>query len=172
MEESAPDWKRVANIETQDGELVIREYKPSDFDRLYEIDHQAFTEEIAYSHLELQYYVSSPHCLTLVAEDQGEIVGFVTGWSEQRELGHIISIDVLPHRQRQRIGSRLLQEIEGWLWQRGAEAIYLETPVDDTGAQGFYDRHGYFVLDRIEGYYSDTLDALVMMKTAKASISI
>jgi ribosomal protein S18 acetylase RimI-like enzyme len=149
--------------------VVIREYKPSDFDRLYEIDHQAFTEEIAYSHLELQYYLRSRKCRTLVAEDEGEIVGFVIGCSEPRKLGHIITIDVTPHRQRQHIGSRLLADIEAWLWQKGAEAIYLETPVDDAGARGFYDRHGYFVLERIEKYYYDTLDAFVMMKVAKRS---
>ena len=150
--------------------MVIREYKTSDFDRLYAIDHEAFTEEIAYSHLELQYYLRSRRCHTLVAEDEGEIVGFVIGCSEPRKLGHIITIDVTPHRQRQQIGSRLLAEIEAWLWQKGAEAIYLETPVDDAGARGFYDRHGYFVLEQIEKYYYDTLDALVMMKAAKRSV--
>jgi ribosomal protein S18 acetylase RimI-like enzyme len=151
---------------------MIREYKTSDFDRLYEIDHEAFSEEIAYSHLELQYYLRSRRCRTLVAEDGGEIVGFVIGCSEPKKLGHIITIDVTPHRQRQHIGSRLLADIESWLWQKGAEAIYLETPVDDAGARGFYDRHGYFVLEQIEKYYYDTLDALVMMKAAKRSVHL
>jgi len=61
----------------------------------------------------------------------------------------------------------LLAEIETWLWQQGAQAIYLETPVDDEGARGFYDKHGYFVFERFEKYYSKALDAFVMMKTAK-----
>ena len=147
--------------------LEIRDYKPADFDRLYEIDHAAFTEDIAYSHLELQFYLRSPKCRTLIAEADGEIIGFVIGCTDPRKMGHIITIDVMPDRQRQQIGSQLLAEIESWLWQRGAEVIYLETPVDDAGAQGFYDRHGYFVLERIEGYYNDSLDAFVMMKTAK-----
>ncbi len=147
--------------------LEIRDYKPADFDRLYEIDHAAFTADIAYSHLELQFYLRSPKCRTLIAETDGEIVGFVIGCTDPRQMGHIITIDVMPDRQRQQIGSQMLSEIESWLWQRGAEVIYLETPVDDAGAQGFYDRHGYFVLERIEGYYNDSLDAFVMMKTAK-----
>ena len=147
--------------------LEIRDYKPADFERLYEIDHAAFTEEIAYSHLELQFYLRSTKCRTLIAEADGEITGFVIGCNDPRQMGHIITIDVMPDRQRQQIGSRLLSDIENWLWQRGAKAIYLETPVDDAGAQGFYDKHGYFVLERIEGYYNDSLDAFVMMKTAK-----
>ena len=152
--------------------LNIRPYTPADFDRLYEIDHAAFSEDIAYSHLELHYYLHSRKCRTLVAEDAGEVIGFVTGCREPRRLGHIITIDVAPHRQRQRIGSRLLAEIEAWLWEQGVKAIYLETPVDDAGARGFYDRHGYFILERIEGYYNGSLDAFLMMKTDKRSNQI
>ena len=147
--------------------VAIREYKASDFEPLYKIDHAAFSKDIAYSRLELQLYLRSPKCRTLVSEVAGEIVGFVIGCTEPRKLGHIITIDVIPHRQRQNIGSNLLGEIERWLWGTGVEAIYLETPVDDAGARGFYDKHGYFVFDRFEGYYNNTLDALVMMKTAK-----
>ena len=151
--------------------MEIRDYKNADFKRLYEIDHAAFPKGIAYSHLELQFYIRSRKSRTLIAEADDEIVGFVIGTSEPRRLGHIITIDVIPHRQRQRIGSRLLDEIERWLWDEGTEAIYLETPVDDTGAQAFYEKHGYFVLDRIEAYYKDSIDALVMMKTSKRSSS-
>ena len=147
--------------------MEIRGYKNADFKRLYEIDHAAFPKGIAYSHLELQFYIRSRKSRTLIAEADEEIVGFVIGCSEPRRLGHIITIDVIPHKQRQRIGSRLLNEIERWLWDQGTEAIYLETPVDDTGAQAFYEKHGYFVLERIEAYYNDSLDALVMMKTSK-----
>ena len=104
-----------------------------------------------------------------VAEEDGEIVGFVIGCTEPRKLGHIITIDVTPHRQRQQLGSRLLGEIETWLWERGARAIYLETPVDDSGARGFYEKHGYFVFEQIEEYYNDEIDAFVMMKTERRS---
>ena len=145
----------------------IREYRPADFEQLYRIDQAAFSNDIAYSRLELALYLRSRKCRTLVSEEGGKIIGFVVGCTEPRKLGHIITIDVIPHRQRQHIGSNLLAEIEQWLWRQGAEAIYLETPVDDEGAKGFYDKHGYFVFDRFEGYYNNSLDAFVMMKTAK-----
>ena len=147
--------------------IKIREYKAADFEKLFEIDQAAFDPGIAYSHLELQFYLRNRTSRTLIAEDGAEVIGFVIGKSEAGRLGHIITIDVVPHRQRQAVGSRLLSEIEAWLWGRGAEAIYLETPVDDKGAQGFYEKHGYFILERIENYYNDSLDAFVMMKTAK-----
>jgi ribosomal protein S18 acetylase RimI-like enzyme len=147
--------------------VEIRDYIQDDFERLYQIDHAAFSAEIAYSRFELQFYLRSKRCRTLVAELDNEIVGFVIGSSEPRKLGHIITIDVIPNRQRQHIGSALLAGIEEWLWHRGAEVIYLETPVDDEGARGFYDKHGYFMFDRFEGYYNHSLDAFVMMKTSR-----
>jgi ribosomal protein S18 acetylase RimI-like enzyme len=150
--------------------LRIRQYTSTDFKRIYEIDHQAFSADIAYSHVELQYYTRSRKCRTLVAEDNGVVVGFVIGCSEPRKLGHIITIDVVPSKQRQQIGSRLLAEIEAWLWSNGAEAIYLETAVDDSGARAFYENHGYFIFDRIEAYYPPSLDAFLMIKTSKRSI--
>lgn len=149
------------------GPITLRKYKPEDFDRLYQIEHEAFSEEIAYSHLELQYYLRSATCRALVAEDGDEIVGFVIAEFEPPEIGHLITIDVAPHRQRQHIGSLLLAKVEDWLWRLGAKAIYLETPIDDTGARGFYERHGYFAFEQIADYYNKKTDALVMMKTSK-----
>jgi ribosomal protein S18 acetylase RimI-like enzyme len=145
--------------------VIIREYKSSDFKRLYDIDQAAFPKGIAYSQLELRHYTRMPTSRTLVAEDDAEITGFVIGCGEARNLGHIITIDVVPHRQRQQIGSLLLADIEQWLWKRGAAAIYLETAVDDAGARGFYEKHGYFIYERIGNYYNDSIDAFLMMKT-------
>jgi ribosomal protein S18 acetylase RimI-like enzyme len=147
--------------------VITRDYRPADLKRLYEIDHEAFSPEIAYSYVELQYYINSRRCRTIVAEEDGEVVGFVIGCLEPPDLGHIITIDVIPHHQRQKIGSRLLAEIEAWLWGKGASAIYLETPVDDSGARGFYEKSGYFILETLQGYYNDRLDAFVMMKTSR-----
>jgi len=148
-------------------QMKIRDYKPSDFERLYEIDHLAFSEDIAYSKVELQLYLQSRRCRTFVAEEEDKVVGFAIARNESRKLGHLITIDVTPHRQRQSIGSRLLESAEQWLWKNGAEAIYLETPVDDAGAKGFYEKHDYFLFETFEGYYNGTLDALVMMKSKR-----
>lgn len=151
--------------------ITIRPYRQADLRQLHKIDHEAFEESIAYSYPEIQYYVSSRNSRTLVAEESGRIVAFVIGCVEPKKLGHIITIDVVPVRQRHHIGTRLLDEIEEWMWGKGMEAIYLETPVGDTGAFGFYAKHGYFILDRIEGYYNGTMDAFVMMKTSHPSQS-
>ena len=68
--------------------MEIREYRPTDFEQLYEIDHAAFTGDIAYSRLELQFYLRSRKCRTLVAQDSNEIVGFVgSNMDDPTDLG-------------------------------------------------------------------------------------
>ncbi len=48
--------------------MIIREYRPADFERLLAIDHAAFVPALAYSRSELRYYVLARRGKTLVAE--------------------------------------------------------------------------------------------------------
>jgi len=152
--------------------VKIRPFMSPDLDRLFQIDQESFPPCIAYSYLELQRYVQNRNCRTLIAEDNqhapGEpIVGFAIGIWEPPDLGHIITIEVIPHQQRQQIGGLLLENIEQYLWDKGARAIYLECSVEDKAAQSFYDKHGYFILERLDGYYAEEHDAFALMKTAR-----
>jgi ribosomal-protein-alanine N-acetyltransferase len=149
--------------------VLIRDYLPSDFERLYEIDHAAFSEELAYSREELGYFVAARGGRTVVAEEGGEIVGFAVGGG-RRGLGHIVTLDVAPQWQRQGIGSRLLAELEAALARQGARAIALETAVGEEGARHFYEKHGYAVVERIRGYYDGRLDAFLMIKRLSRAV--
>jgi len=130
---------------TPQNKLEIRDYRKSDFARLYEIDHAAFPKGIAYSHLELQHYIRSRKSRTLVAEDDGDVIGFVIACSEPRQLGHIITIDVAPHRQREQIGSRLLDQIEHIARVAGVDHVGLGSDFDGTlfMPEGVSDVAGY-----------------------------
>ncbi len=48
--------------------MIIRPYRPDDFERLYRIDQAAFPPALAYSRAELRYYVTAHRGRTLVAE--------------------------------------------------------------------------------------------------------
>ncbi len=152
--------------------VKTRPFISTDLDRLFHIDQETFPPGIAYSYLELQYYVQNCNCKTIIAEDRAlgaedAIVGFAIGIWEPPDLGHIITIEVIPHWQRQQTGSLLLENIERWLWEKGSLAIYLECSVEDHSAISFYDKHGYFILERLEGYYAEECDAFALMKTCK-----
>jgi [ribosomal protein S18]-alanine N-acetyltransferase len=150
--------------------FTIRDYRPDDFERLWEIDQVCFLPGIAYSRFELGIYVSRRNAFTLIAQagdpddvDQ-KIIGFLVAEASHRRVGHIITIDVLAGARKQGLGSSLLESAETRMRSVGCRAIYLETAVDNAAAIVFYKRHGYGVIKTVPRYYSNGVDALVLEK--------
>lgn len=141
----------------------IRQFEKADFDTLWRIDQACFDPQLAYSRPELAFYMRRPGSFTLVAEAAAGIRGFVVA-ETRRKMGHIITIDVVAEARRSGVGSVLLRAAEEQLLQAGAVSVALETPVNNESAIRFYKRHGYFVEKTVAGYYSNHLDALLMMK--------
>ncbi len=144
--------------------MIIREYRPADFERLFAIDHAAFVPALAYPRAELRYYVLARRAKTLVAEDAGEVVGFVIGRCAQRHWGTVVTLDVAPAWQRRGVGGQLMAAIESWLAAQGVRVVSLETPADENGARRFYEKHGYQLGTLMRGYYHGRMDAFAMAK--------
>jgi GNAT superfamily N-acetyltransferase len=89
--------------------------------------------------------------ITLVAEVEGAIVGFVDAGLEQshdlmhREItySHVAEIAVSGRLQNQGIGGRLLQAAEDWGRKMGAEFASLEFNNANKRAGLFYQKLGY-----------------------------
>ena len=143
---------------------VIREYRPSDFRTLWEIDQVCFARGISYSRRELAFYIARKRGFTLVGEREGKIIGFVVIDRDRQSQGHVITIDVLPEAQRSGLGSRLMAAAEERLRALGCSAVILETAADNAAALAFYKRHGYTLVHTIPRYYLDSIDALVLAK--------
>jgi len=147
-------------------EFALRDFRPEDFETLWNIDQLCFAPGIAYSRRELSIYIRRRGAFTVVVEKaspKNEIVGFIVAESSRR-LGHIISIDVLPDARRFGIGSKLLIAAEERLAINGCKAVVLETAVDNLSALSFYKRHLYHVVSTEPRYYSNGTDALVLEK--------
>src|SRR5262252_7413261 len=106
---------------------VLRNYRPSDLPKLWHIDQQCFVDGISYSLRELEFYIRRPRAITLVADAEGAIVGFIVADRDRRGDGHIITIDVLPGARRAGLGSTLIEAAEQQLSASGAKRVYLET---------------------------------------------
>lgn len=144
--------------------FVIRDFKPEDFDTLWQIDQACFPPQISYSRQELSYYQRRRGAFTLVACDEKnqKTVGFIVAYAGT--IGHIITIDVIAAARREGVGSLLLQAAEHRLRLEKARAVGLETAVDNSAAIIFYKKHGYTVVDTWPRYYSNGVDALVLRK--------
>ena len=168
----------------------IRQFQKADFDTLWRIDQACFEPQLAYSRLEMAFYMRRPGTFTLVAEasengtpknpaetatvrviskatapgDSSAILGFIVA-ELRRRTGHIITIDVVAEARRSGVGSALLLAAESRLRDSGAEVVSLETAVDNNAAIRFYERKGYSVERTMRRYYAHQLDALGMEKS-------
>ena len=144
----------------------LRDFRAEDFDTLWKIDQLCFAPGIAYSRMELKFYMKRHGSFTLVAETDKtpSLAGFIVAEAGRKNAGHIITIDVLPEARRFRVGSELLKAAEARLAPAGCHHVVLETAVDNTSALAFYKRHGYFVNKTIPNYYSNGVDAFVLQK--------
>lgn len=141
----------------------------TDLDALLAIDRQCFPPGIAYSRMELRFYLNHPGSVSMLAEDDatGEIAGFVIAEVQLQKglpVGHIVTIDVLSSSRRQGIGRLLMDVVLIQLGEAGTKVVRLEVAADNEIAQAFYREFGFTPAGRIRGYYMGKLDALVMEK--------
>lgn len=141
--------------------FTLRDFRPDDFSRLWELDQHCFPPGIAYSRVELMHYIRRHGAFTIVADTGVEIAGFAIGECV-RTRGHVISIDVLDSFRRHGLGSMLMDEVEERFRRTGCDISLLETAVNNLGAITFYKRRGYLVIKTIPRYYNRHLDALRM----------
>ena len=154
---------------------TLREFRPSDLDALYELDQVCFEPGIAYSRDEISGYVRRPGAKTWVAEDvqsPGMVAGFVIAHCGRQRQGHIITLDVAPAWRRHGLGSRLMDTAEGWMRDRSADLVSLETAEDNLRAQAFYLQRGYIKLRRIEHYYGTGAAAWLMAKPLRPGVGL
>jgi ribosomal protein S18 acetylase RimI-like enzyme len=89
-------------------EYTLRDYRDSDFETLWRIDQECFAPELAYSRTELGGYIRRRSSVTVVAEREGEIAGYVVAERGGRKTGHIITLDVSGRARRSGLGSKLM----------------------------------------------------------------
>ena len=143
--------------------LALRAYTPADFETLYEIDHACYEPAIAYSRRELRNYLRFPGADCVVAEADGNIVGFILT-AHGNSWGYVVTIDVLAAYRRTGAGSLLLAEAERRLAADSVREVGLETATDNTAAIAFWKKHGYRKTGVKKGYYPGGRDAFSMKK--------
>lgn len=144
--------------------MELREYRPGDFERLWELDQRCFEPAIAYSRRELGHYLRSKTAICLIAWRENALLGFVVGHSDPRNFGHVVTLDIDPARRHSGIGSTLMQALEERFKDAGCKSIFLEVAVNNRMALSFYKKRGYSVLKTLRHYYPGDLDGLLMGK--------
>lgn len=88
-----------------------------------------------------------PSEMMFVLEQDAHVVGFIWGAVMSTlvddRVGYIKNVYVAPHLRGTGQSRRLMDEMESWLWERGASKIMLDASTVNHRAVAFYEKLGY-----------------------------
>ncbi len=136
-------------------EVTIKDASVRMLDDLYAIEQHCFHEE-AFSKQQIDYLLADYNTLSLVANVNGEVAGFIIGRIDlvrNKPIGHIMTIDVALRFRRKGIARRLMLEIEALFSLKGVLEIELEVREGNSAAIALYEKMGYRLVSKLENYY-------------------
>ncbi|RLG18161.1 ribosomal-protein-alanine N-acetyltransferase [Nanoarchaeota archaeon] len=139
--------------ETLRVERFVKDY----LNEVLEVEKECFPKKPYDAKTFLHWYSSEPEGFLIVRLGE-EIAGYIIASSVEKE---IISIAVKKKFRNLGIGSFLLKEALNYLFSKGAEEVVLHVRVGNKRAIEFYERNGFEIVKKIEGYYGDE-DAYLM----------
>jgi ribosomal-protein-alanine N-acetyltransferase len=146
--------------------ITIRQAAVGDLDKLSNIEKSCFRVE-AFTREQIAYLLKSPEGVSLVAQTDREIVGFVLSLIyrfNRTKVGHIFTLEVLVEHRRKGVASMLLDELERKLIKKDVRTCFLEVRADNVAARRLYRKHAYTATEQLKHYYGKRIDALRMMK--------
>jgi ribosomal-protein-alanine N-acetyltransferase len=96
-----------------------------------------------------------------IVEEDKKILGYIICWYYIEEL-HIGNIAVIPEKQRQGIGTYMLQKVFDYFMEY--KKAFLEVRESNKNAINLYLTFGFEPIYRRKTYYTNGEDALVMVK--------
>lgn len=142
--------------------IEIRNLKSWEFLDFMRILHKIFPDR-SNSSLFLNLYEVFPEGF-IVAVDKKRFVGFAIGVIDHGGNGRILLIGVDKDFRRKGIGSMLLKRLLLLFSMKGARKAELEVRVSNLDAIRFYERMGFRLRERVDGYYEDGESAYIMEK--------
>ena len=117
---------------------------PGDAAVLDRVAEDVFDDDI--DPVKLAAYLAAPGHMMIVAVSNGVVVGQTRGMIQYHpdkptEL-YIDNLGVTPARQRERIASRLLDELTAWGLEHGCEGAWVATEIDNAPARALYGLRG------------------------------
>jgi ribosomal-protein-alanine N-acetyltransferase len=139
----------------------VRTAGPEDLARVIAIEHRSFGDPWSPEAL-LGELTPDAMRLPLVAERDGQVVGFLMAWFVADQL-HVLNIAADPRCRRQGIGTALLREAARRGLAAGLVEATLEVRRTNAVGRSFYRRHGFHETGVRKRYYADNgEDAIIL----------
>ena len=140
--------------------LSVRCSRPTDLDRLSDLENQVFAVN-RMSRRSLRWLLSSPSAEILIAESRAEFAGAaVVLFRANSKIARLYSLAVVPRLTGRGIGTALIAAVEKAARARKCRFVRLEVHEKNHGAIVCYRKAGYQQFDRHHEYYEDKGHAL------------
>ena len=142
--------------------IIIRNMKEKNLEQVCEIENHTFSAP--WSFLSYQQAISNRNNIFLVAEENGEILGYCGCLGVIGE-GQITNVAVKKEYRGQNIGFQLMERLLKDGEKKGIQAFTLEVRVSNYNALKLYDRLGFSREGIRKNYYTAPReDAVIMWK--------
>lgn len=145
-------------------DFQLRGYRPGDLDAMYRLDMACFEPVFRFSRSAMRGFAEAPEAVTLLAEANGGLAGFVIAEVADR-AGYIVTIDVGVEWRGKGLARRLMQDLESETRRAGAEVLLLHVYVQNGPAISLYERLGYETTGVSHDFYGTGLHALTYQKS-------
>lgn len=105
--------------------------------------------------------------VTLVAQDAGEITGFINFWIVRPEV-QLNAVVVSLKSLRRKTASKLLEKMYEYAKKNDCLSVDLEVSALNPAAVKLYEKHGFCVVGRRSKFYNNSADALLMRRMLPA----
>ena len=115
----------------------------------------------------LKEELGNPQAVFLVAEENGEVLGYV-GMHVVFGEGYMDNLAVFPHARRKGVARELIETLIAWLKQHDGLFLTLEVRLSNQAAISLYQSLGFEEAGRRPRFYQEPVeDALLMTLTLR-----
>lgn len=147
--------------------MTVRLMTEQDLDEVVEIEHATFSQP--WSKQGFLDTLKNKDTLYLVAEENGEIIGYLGLWQSFEEAD-ITNVAVKKTARRKGTATALLEEAGRKAKLRGITALTLEVRKSNEAAIRLYEKQGFRSVGIRPGFYDMPKEDAVIMWTAAESI--
>lgn len=124
---------------------TVRRLEPSDRPAVRKLHEVCFQAELAFDDIVLDRVLRHQNTINLVAELDGEIVGFAAALHGSRPKARLLTIQTHPEARGRGVARSLLETVEQTVRARKARLLELEVHVDNEPAIRLYEDVGFEV---------------------------
>lgn len=141
--------------------MLVRPMTEQDLDEVVEIENATFSQP--WSKQGFLDTLKNKDTLYLVAEENGEVLGYLGLWQSFEEAD-ITNVAVKSTARRKGVGTALLEEIKKQAESRGITVLTLEVRKSNEAAIYLYEKQGFHSVGIRPGFYDMPKEDAVIMK--------